>query len=203
MVQCKSDITNEMISLIQLKQDLPNLDFVTALLKAFVNVSTLDQYNETHHAFNPATITTFLGVYEATKNYTSYVAKITKQASTPSSTIMNEGEKNLMESPAITSSVLPSFPVAPVPSRIEPTFSAAPALAEAAAEETPHDDVRCYNCNEIGAGNKLYQCETDCQLLGCPRIDSLETKGQSSIPPHETKCCPLRRSRENFEAYIS
>ena len=149
MVQCKSDITNEMISLIQLKQDLPNIDFVTALLKAFVNVSSLDQYNDIHHVFNPATITTFLGVYEATKDYISYVGKITEQASTPSPPMINEGEKNLMESPVAIASGLPSFPVAPVPSWIEPTFAAAPAPAEAAAEEKPQNDVRCYNCNAI------------------------------------------------------
>ena len=167
MVQ--SDPTNELIVFLRKEKNPPSSEFVETLLKAFVDRAS---FHNGSNVSDPISILNFLEIFKATKDLVSKIAQFTEKALHP---MTNEEEKNLIETPAIASML--SFSVAPVPSRIESTSAAAQALAEAAAKEKPLENVRSFNCNEIGAGHKLYRCGINCQLQSCPRILSLETKG--------------------------
>ena len=79
MVQCDSTI-DALIPLLRTEKNPPSSEFDKILLNAFVNGAAIIQFNGSH-IFDPATITTFLGVYEATENFMSRVAKISENFS--------------------------------------------------------------------------------------------------------------------------
>jgi hypothetical protein len=80
MVQCDSTI-DALIPLLRTEKHLPSSsEFVKIILKAFVNGAAINQFNGSL-IFDPATITTLLGVYEATENFMSNVAKISEKLS--------------------------------------------------------------------------------------------------------------------------
>jgi hypothetical protein len=183
MVHCDSTI-DLLIPVLRTEKTLPSLKFVKTILKAFINGIALEKRSE-YHVFDPTTIKTFLGVYEATGNFISDIAKISEQAPLSS---------------AHVSAALSIPVVAPVPSRIGPTFSAVPA-PKAATEKKSLDNVTCFNCDE--RGHKLYSCGISCQLEGCLRNLALEIYGRSSIPEHSAKCCSLvRQCPKRFKALI-
>ena len=136
MVQ--SDPTNELILFLMKEKNPPSSEFVETLLKAFVDGAS---FQIGSNVSDPILIANFLGIFKATKDLVSKIAQFTEKALPP---MTKEGKKNLIETPAIAS-MLSSPIVAPVLSRIEPTFAAAPALAEAAAEDKFCDNVRCFN----------------------------------------------------------